>query len=306
MSDSVSEPVRGPAVRDAPRRVPAVGLSVIIDSRLDLVRARQVAAFIDRLGLAGAWLRRPEWPLNGPLMSEADSASLLTRLAREGRVRAGLIADAGKADASWPQHLTGSAVREQADAPQPAGLRIALSGEPADVRRWQRMSGRRPDTTVTQLALPAAAAVLPLEEGATPASAIFIPCSPDRDLAAAVSAAASVAGGLPVLAEVAVSVGRTAAEATARADADELFSLAGHPARQGLFGTLEECQAAASHLAHAGITELICQLPLTSDLPDVLAQLRSIAIGAGVLRPGDPPSAAPPPPTGWGGRRSIA
>lgn len=289
-----------------PRPVPAVSLSVVIDSRLDPVRAGQVATSIDRLGLAGAWLRQPWWSLDGGLMSEADSASLLTRLATEGRVRAGLIADAGTAGASWLRRLADGAVHGQADAPQPAGLRIALSGEPADVRRWQRLTGPQLDSAVTQLALPAAAAVLPTEEGAAPASAIFIPCSPDRDLGAEVSAAAGVAGGLPVLAEVTVSVGRTVAEATARADADELFSVAGHPARQGLFGTLEECQAAASRLAHAGVTELVCHLPLTSDLNDVLAQVRSIAIGAGVLRPGDPPSAAPPPPAGWGGRRSIA
>jgi alkanesulfonate monooxygenase SsuD/methylene tetrahydromethanopterin reductase-like flavin-dependent oxidoreductase (luciferase family) len=109
-----------------------------------------------------------------------------------------------------------------------------------------------------------------------------------------------------VLAEVTVSVGRTAAEARARADADAMFTLAGHPAEQGLFGTLEECQATAAALAQAGVTELVCYLPLASDLPDVLAQLRSIAIGAGVLRPGEPPSAAPPPPAGWGGRRITA
>jgi hypothetical protein len=109
-----------------------------------------------------------------------------------------------------------------------------------------------------------------------------------------------------VLAEVTVSVGRTMAEARARADADPLFAVAGHPARQGLFGTLEECQAAAARLAHAGVTELACCLPLARDLHDVLAQLRSIAIGASVLRPGDAPSAAPPPPAGWGGRPATA
>ncbi len=53
-------------------------------------------------------------------------------------------------------------------------------------------------------------------------------------------------------------------------------------------------------MAEAGATELVCYPPLASDLPDVLAQLRSIAIGAGVLRPGKPPSAAPPPPSGSG------
>ena len=136
--------------------------------------------------------------------------------------------------------------------------------------------------------------------------AVFVPCAPGRDLAGEVSAAASAAAGRPVLAEVTVSVGRTAAEARARADADELFTLAGHPAEQGLFGTLEECQATAARLTQAGATELVCYLPLASDLPDVLAQLRSIAIGAGVLRPGQPPSAPPPPPSGWGGRRLTA
>src|SRR6185437_4190912 len=110
--------------------------------------------------------------------------------------------------------------------------------------------GRRPELTGTQLALPA-------REGAARAAAVFVPCAPGRDLAGEVSEAAAAAGGRPVLAEVTVSVGRTAAEARARADADELFTLAGHPAQQGLFGTLEECQAAAARLgrpAHHGLT----------------------------------------------------
>ena len=112
-----------------------------------------------------------------------------------------------------------------------------------------------------------------------------------------------------MLAEVTVSVGRTVTEARARAEADELFSLIGHPAQQGLFGTLEECQAAASRLAHAGVTELVCCLPLASDLPDVLAQLRSIAIGAPCCGRATPPrprrrrppagAARLPPAAGW-------
>lgn len=223
-------------------------MSVVIDGRLDLPRARQVAAFVDRLGLAGVWLRQPWWPVAGPVMSAADTASLLRELAAGGRVRSGLIADG-------------------------------------------------------QLTLPAGAGPSPVSAGAGLASAVFVPCFPGRDLAAEVSAAAARGG--PVLAEVTVSVGRTVAEARARAEADELFALIGHPERQGLFGTLEECQAAAARLAHAGVTEFICCVPLVSDLPDVLAQLRSIAIGAGVLRPGDPVSAAPPPPAGWGGRRAA-
>jgi hypothetical protein len=233
-------------------------------------------------------------------MSEADAADLLALLVDGGRVRAGLVADAGKADAGWPERLASVAGPGQSGAARRAGLSVALSGEPAAVRRWQRLIGRQPGLTGARLALPADASLPPGP------CAVFVPCSPGRDLATEVSAAVAAAGGGPVLAEVTVSVGRTAVEARVRADADELFAVAGHPSRQGLFGTLEECQAVAARLAHAGVTELACYLPLASDLPDVMAQLRSIAVGASMLRPGDAPSAAPPPPAGWGGRPVIA
>jgi hypothetical protein len=269
--------------------IQAVRLSVVVDGRLDAARARQVATLTDRLGLAGVWLRYPWWPLSGTPASASGRAGLLAALASgvqaSGvRVPPGLIVDADAAD-------TG-----EADAGLPPRLRVAIAGSSPAISRWQGRLGRRPGVAVTQLALP-------VGDAGAPADAVFVPCSPGRNLAAEVSAAASAAGGRPVLAEVTVSVGRTAAEATARVDADEMFTLAGHPAQQGLFGTLEECQATAALLAHAGATELVCYLPLASDLPDVLAQLRSIAIGAAVLRPGEPPSAAPPPPAGWGGRR---
>ena len=238
-------------------------------------------------------------------MSEADAAGLLTSLVDGGRVRAGLVADAGKADAGWPERLAAVAGAGQSGAARTAGLSVALSGERAAVGRWQRLIGRQPALAGARLALPTDAS-LPPGSGAVDAAGIFVPCSPGRDLAAEVSAAVAAAGGRPVLAEVTVSVGRTTAEARARADADELFTVAGHPTGQGLFGTLEECQTAVARLAQAGVTELACYLPLASDLPDVLAQLRSIAVGASMLRPGDAPSAAPPPPAGWGGRQVIA
>jgi hypothetical protein len=281
MDDSVSQ--------SRPAR--AVALSVVIDGRLDAARARQVAVLVGRLGLAGVWRRQPWWPLTGPVMSDADNASLLTWLAASAPARAGLVVDADRTDPEWLDRVE---VAGQ-------GMRVALSGAPASVARWQSLITRGLVThgsgmAATELALPAPA----------PATAVFIPCSAGRELESAVTAAATAAGGRAVLAEVPVSVGRTVAEARARANADELFTLTGHPAAQGLFGTLEECQAAAARLAHAGATELVCYLPLASDLPDILAQLRSIVIGAGVLRPGEPPSAAPPPPDGWGGRRVEA
>jgi hypothetical protein len=292
MDDSLDEAKRPGLSPDTAHEARGVRLSVVIDGRLDAARARQVATLTERLGLAGVWLRHPWWPLSGTGTAETDRAGLLPALASSSQAPPGLIVDAdaaapGEADDAWLDRLV-----------QAAGPRIAIAGSPPAITRWQGLIGRRPELAGTQLALPA-------REGAAQAAAVFVPCAPARDLAGEVSGAAAAAGGRPVLAEVTVSVGRTAAEARARADADELFTLAGHPARQGLFGTLEECQATTARLAHAGASELVCYLPLASDLPDVLAQLRSIAIGAGVLRPGEPPSAAPPPPAGWGGRRNV-
>ena len=266
-----------------------VQLSVIIDGRLDSVRARQVAILADRLGLAGVWLRQP-WPLAvsavgwDPLAASAVSEDPLAEPGSGLRIPPGIIVDADAADAADAANAADTGWLNRVRTPR----RIALTGTPAAIARWQQLIGPGVDLAVS---LPA---------GDSEWHAVFIPCAPGRDLAAEVSAAVAVAAGRPVLAEVAVSVGRTAAEARARADMDELFA----PDQQGLFGTLEECQATAARLGQAGVTELVCCLPLASDLPDVLAQVRSIAIGAAVLRPGEPPSAAPPPPAGWGGRRS--
>jgi hypothetical protein len=276
---------------------------VVIDGRLDPARARQVGTLADRLGLAGTWLRYPWWPLSGITASGTHVAGTLSALASSVRVPLGLVVDTDAA-------ALASADNDWLDREFTAGPRIALVGSPPAVARWHDLIRRRPGLAAARLALPAGDGEGDRDgvaDGARAGSAaVFVPCAPGRDLAAEVSAAAAAAAGRPVLAEVTVSVGRTAAEARARAEADELFTLAGHPAAQGLFGTLEECQAAAARLAQAGATELVCYLPLASDLPDVLAQLRSIAIGAGVLRPGEPPSAPPPPPSGWGGRRLTA
>ncbi len=104
-----------------------------------------------------------------------------------------------------------------------------------------------------------------------------------------------------------VSIGRTQAEAEARADPDELFARIGHPDEYGIFGTLEECQDRVIALRHAGISDLRCMLPATEDLHDVIAQLTAITIGStDVLVPGSLRSSAPPPPVGWGGRRETS
>jgi len=299
MDESVNESASARPATAVPAPARAVGLSVVIDGRLGVMQARQVAALASRLGLAGVWLRQPWWPLTGPVEDAADSAGLLAWLADNAAVSVGLIVEAGQADAGLLDHVA-MAWRRGHDCPaRPAEISVALSGPAAAVSDWQGSLQRQPGLRVSRLARSAGT------PGPAPA-AVFVPCRAARDLAAEIPAAVAAAAGVPVLAEVTVSVGRTMAEAQARVGADKLFAVVGHPARQGLFGTLEDCQAAAARLAHAGVTELVCYLPLASDLPDVLAQLRSIAVGASVLRPGEPPSTAPPPPAGWGGRRVTA
>ncbi len=110
---------------------------------------------------------------------------------------------------------------------------------------------------------------------------------------------------LGIAVELPVSIGRTSVEADARASAEPLFGTIGHPARVGIFGTLEQCQDRVVEMAHAGVTELRCIVPNTADVHDVIAQLTAMVVGTvGVLSPNAPRSRAPDPPEGWGGRSS--
>jgi hypothetical protein len=283
----------------------------VLDGRLDEAHSRQVARLVARLGLAGVWVRQP-WPA-GLVTPAASTAALLARLGAEiaeiARCPVGLVADTDAADVGMLRALTqmgASATAGQSAATPVSNLRLALAGTAMAVAGWQRWIVARPSVSAAEIGLAAAETGetgQPAHTPPAPGQAVFVPFAAGRDLDTAVTGAAASAAGRPVWVEVAVSVGRTTAEARARADNEELFALVGHPERDGLFGTLEECQAGAARLAHAGATELICYLPCSSDLPDVLAQLCAIAVGARVLRPGEPPSASPPPPVGWGGRR---
>jgi hypothetical protein len=269
-------------------------LSVVADGRSGAPAVGQLASLAGRLELAGVWWREP--PLTGS--PAVDLPALLDVLRFESATAAGgLIVDARRIPA-----LPGTSIGYRTAGSSP--VRLAVCGLWPLAGPWPGHLAKLRGVLGGDLALP------PVTDVGQPAfagaSAIFVPARPDRDLDAAVSGAAAAAAGRPVLVEVAVSVGRTSAEARARADGEELFAATGHPSEQGLFGTLEECQAAAARLLHAGATELVCHLPRSPDLPDILAQLRAISVGAGALRPGEPPSAAPPPPAGWGGRRPAA
>ncbi len=101
--------------------------------------------------------------------------------------------------------------------------------------------------------------------------------------------------------ELPVSIGRTDAEARARAEAEPVFHETGSPAEVGIFGTLEECQDRVIELAHAGATEFRCRIPASPDAHDVIAQLTGMVVGRlDVLRPGTARSKAPEPPP-WAG-----
>jgi alkanesulfonate monooxygenase SsuD/methylene tetrahydromethanopterin reductase-like flavin-dependent oxidoreductase (luciferase family) len=107
---------------------------------------------------------------------------------------------------------------------------------------------------------------------------------------------------LGIALEAPISIGRTIAEAQARAESDPLFRTM-DPRHEGIFGTLEQCQERIIELTHAGVSDLRCILPNSPDVHDVIAQLTAVAIGSpDVLLPGAPRSRAPDPPETWGGR----
>ena len=115
----------------------------------------------------------------------------------------------------------------------------------------------------------------------------------DLETAADVARAEATAAGrdpstLGVAALLPVSIGRTKAEAVARVAADPVFELVGDPAAVGIFGTLATCQDRVTALARAGITDLRCIVPATSDVQDVIAELAAITVGTtDVLAPPD-------------------
>jgi alkanesulfonate monooxygenase SsuD/methylene tetrahydromethanopterin reductase-like flavin-dependent oxidoreductase (luciferase family) len=141
---------------------------------------------------------------------------------------------------------------------------------------------------------------------------VLIPSAAVKDLTAAVGQVRRACergerdpATLGIALELSVSIGRTVAEAQARAESEALFETVGQPSQVGVFGTLEQCQERVIELAHAGVTDLRCVLPNSPDVHDVIAQLTAMVIGSvDVLSPGAPKSKSPDPPPTWGGRSS--
>src|SRR5262245_4456806 len=102
---------------------------------------------------------------------------------------------------------------------------------------------------------------------------------------------------------VPVSVGRTPAEAAARAELDPGLAAYGDLVADGLYGTLESAQARVVQLAHAGVTDLRCALPDVPDVHDVVAQLTAAVVGTLDTHRPDAARSPDPPPPSWAARR---
>jgi alkanesulfonate monooxygenase SsuD/methylene tetrahydromethanopterin reductase-like flavin-dependent oxidoreductase (luciferase family) len=196
-------------------------------------------------------------------------------------------------------------------------IRGLLAGEPVSVGGSEDAGAAELGVASPQRGGPTisveAATPLQMEVAASVADDVLIPAAAVRDTVAAVrqvrlacEQAERDPASIGVSLEAPVSIGRTVAEAQARAGAESLFETVGPPSQVGVFGTLEQCQERVIELAHAGVTDLRCILPNSPDIHDVIAQLTAMSIGSvDVLSPGTPRSKAPGPPETWGGRTNI-
>jgi alkanesulfonate monooxygenase SsuD/methylene tetrahydromethanopterin reductase-like flavin-dependent oxidoreductase (luciferase family) len=94
-----------------------------------------------------------------------------------------------------------------------------------------------------------------------------------------------------------VSIGRTSAEANARATLDVTFERDG-----AIVGTLETGQRRVAALAAEGVVDLRCVLPDTPDVADLVGQLTAMVVGSPQTHRPDAPRSADPPAPPWAGR----
>jgi len=286
-----------------PFQVPArrlARLGVVLDVDGPLERLRGLAILCDRAGMDAVWLasraaidRPGAWPDPRPA-----AALVGGELAR---ARLGVLVGAGPT----PDVAGADSAVDLAAADLPASVAEVVLPAAAAMRRLRADTLVRISAYVEDL--------VSLRPLLRVVDDVVLPGwrFPDLETAAdEVRAEAQEAGRDPttlgVAALVTVSIGRTRAEAEARAESDEVFGRLGDARLTGIFGTLEECQDRVIALAHAGINDLRCLLPASDDVHDVIAQLTAVTLGStDVLIPGSLRSPAPPPPEGWGGRPDV-
>ena len=275
------DPTRSPAGRLA-------RLGIVLDAAAPDDSLR-LARLCDRAGIEAVWIA-DRVSLAGQLVSGSAWAVAGAVASHLGRSRLGVIVDAPVPDPS----IDGLSADSPAEITAPA-VRLG-PGTRTEWGTW-RLGAIVDEMAKLALVLDAA-------------DDIVLPGWVFSDLETAVDEVRATAAEhgrdpstLGVAALLPVSIGRTRAEAEARAEADPAVDHFGHPKDVGIFGTLEECQDRVIALAHAGVTDLRCLLPVSVDSHDVIAQLTAITVGTtAVLVPGSLRSPAPAPPEGWGGR----
>jgi hypothetical protein len=245
-----------------------VRLGVVLDAGSDEEHIHRLALLAERAGIDALWLV-PFAPELAP-----PAAVVLRRLAAAAGPTTSLLLGAWleAIPASVPGPLQG---RLEVTVPAPA-----FGSAPPAIRRVD------PAVSGPSVEVPGADLIV------VPAPAVPLTGPPEP------------AAPVPLAVLAMCSIGRTSAEARARAEGDPLFSIAGHPSDGGLFGTLEECQQWVLALARRGVVDVRCVLPTSRDVHDVIAQLSAVATGSLTVLAAAERSPDPPPPVGWGGRRS--
>ena len=284
-----------------------VRLGVVLDTRNDPRRLAQIASMCDRAGIDIVWVRDALLAAKETAPSDAW-ASLTVAAAECRRARLGAVLTTTE---RTPRAVASMArtLNETIDGRLELGLSSraeSLEGYVRELRELLRTPGIDDGPIISvEAATPREAQV-----AAGLADNVLIPAGAMTDAALAVAevrkACAMVGrepGTLGITVELPVSIGRTSAEALARAEAEPLFRQLGQRVQAGIIGRLEECQDRVIDLAHAGVTDLQCILPNVPDIQDVIAQLTAMVVGnRQALTPGSPRSKAPDPPEAWGGR----
>ena len=319
-----------------PPRGRLVRLGVVLDTRNDPRRLCEVATMCDRARIDALWVRDHGSSAEDPRL-EALTALTLSGLATShsrlgaivnpglrppamlaavagtmdvtfaGRLELGLGDDAGAWDGDRLRHLEAYAtiVRDllagaAVTAHGPFVLDDATIGVPSPQPGGPRLGLEAMTPEHVAVAVRVADDVL------IPARPVAAVVATAREIVRVCESAGRPAQSLGIGAILPVSVGRTTAEAHARADAEPYYRVFGHPAEVGIFGRLEECQDQLVTLAHGGVTDLRCVLPNSPDVHDVIAQLTSMVVGSTtVLSPDSPRSKAPDPPPWSGGPRAL-
>ena len=275
-----------------------VRLGLILDTRNDWPQLSETARMCDGAGIDVVWLEERLFGEHD--VAPKDALIVLSTIARDvRRARLGAILDPGSRPAG---DLATTAL--SLDDALGGRLELSFTAGPGEYVSIVRGLLGRPTLAIvgdTSAAFDVAARV---------ADDVVLPPSDPGDAArfvdllrAACDRSGRDVATIGVAMVVPVSIGRTTAEASERAEADPPFQRVGDPREIGVFGTLEQCQERVIELAHAGVSDLRCVVPNAPDMPDVLAQLTAIAIGTvDVLTPGSPRSKSPDPPQAWGGR----